>query len=332
MKEKLKNELLKLLDKSISIDMIRRIEPMIDIILSNYEIEERKTEVIPYGSDIPETVEIYIVSKKISGLSNKSLYLYSIVLTDFFRTVQKKPEKITANDIRVYLYLYQRNHNISNRTLDGRRTIICGYFNWMASEDYLTKNPAVNIPPIKYERKHKKAMTQMDLEKIRDACNTKREKAIVETLYSTGCRVTELERLNISDVNFETKEVYLFGKGDKHRTSYLNAKAEVALKEYLKGRTDSNPALFIREREPHTRLKKSGIEFIIKKIFERTEGVSTHVTPHVFRHTTATTALDRGMNIVDVSKLLGHKKIETTMEYITTNSESVKNDHHNFVI
>lgn len=169
MKEKLKNELLKLLDKSISIDTIRRIEPMIDIILSNYVIEERKTEVIPYGSDIPETVEIYIVSKKISGLSNKSLYLYSIVLTDFFRTVQKKPEKITANDIRVYLYLYQRNHNISNRTLDGRRTTICSYFNWMASEDYLTKNPAANIPPIKYERKHKKAMTQMDLEKIRDA-------------------------------------------------------------------------------------------------------------------------------------------------------------------
>lgn len=104
------------------------------------------------------------------------------------------------------------------------------------------------------------------------------------------------------------------------------------MKEYLKGRTDSNPALFIRDREPLTRLKKSGIEFIIKKILERTEGVSTHVTPHVFRHTTATTALDRGMNIVDVSKLLGHKKIETTMEYITTNSESVKNDHHNFVI
>lgn len=332
MREKLKNELIMMLDKHVDVDTLRKIEPQLELILSNYEIEDRKTEIIPYGSDIPETVEIYMVTKKISGLSDKSLYLYGVVLTDFFRTVQKKPEKVSANDIRVYLYLYQKNHKISNRTLDCRRTIICGYFNWMAAEEYICKNPAINIPPIKYERKHKKAMTQLDLEKVRSACRTKREKAIVEMLYSTGCRVTELERLNISDVNFETKEVFLFGKGDKHRTSYLNAKAEVALKDYLNERNDTNPALIVYDRKPYTRLKKSGIELIVKKILERTSGVSTHVTPHVFRHTTATTALDRGMNIVDVSKLLGHRKVETTMEYITTNSESVKNDHHNYIV
>lgn len=332
MREKLKNDLITMLDKYVDVGTLQQIEPQLELILSNYEIEDRKTEIIPYGSDIPETVEIYMVTKKISGLSDKSLYLYGVVLTDFFRTIQKKPETVSANDIRVYLYLYQKNHKISNRTLDCRRTIICGYFNWMASEEYICKNPAINIPPIKYERKHKKAMTQLDLEKVRSACKTKREKAIVEMLYSTGCRVTELERLNISDVNFETKEVFLFGKGDKHRTSYLNAKAEVALKDYLNERSDENPALFVYDRKPHSRLKKSGIELIVKKILERTSDVSTHVTPHVFRHTTATTALDRGMNIVDVSKLLGHRKVETTMEYITTNSESVKNDHHNYIV
>lgn len=332
MREKLKNDLIMMLDKYVDVDTLRKIESQLELILSNYEIEDRKTEIIPYGSDIPETVEIYMVTKKISGLSDKSLYLYGVVLTDFFRTVQKKPEKVSANDIRVYLYLYQKNHKISNRTLDCRRTIICGYFNWMAAEEYICKNPAINIPPIKYERKRKKAMTQLDLEKVRSACKTKREKAVVEMLYSTGCRVTELERLNISDVNFETKEVFLFGKGDKHRTSYLNAKAEVALKDYLNERSDENPALIVYDRKPYTRLKKSGIELIVKKILERTSGVSTHVTPHVFRHTTATTALDRGMNIVDVSKLLGHRKVETTMEYITTNSESVKNDHHNYIV
>lgn len=332
MREKLKNDLITMLDKYVDVGTLQQIEPQLELILSNYEIEDRKTEIIPYGSDIPETVEIYMVTKKISGLSDKSLYLYGVVLTDFFRTIQKKPETVSANDIRVYLYLYQKNHKISNRTLDCRRTIICGYFNWMAAEEYICKNPAINIPPIKYERKHKKAMTQLDLEKVRSACKTKREKAIVEMLYSTGCRVTELERLNISDVNFETKEVFLFGKGDKHRTSYLNAKAEIALKDYLNERSDENPALFVYDRKPHSRLKKSGIELIVKKILERTSDVSTHVTPHVFRHTTATTALDRGMNIVDVSKLLGHRKVETTMEYITTNSESVKNDHHNYIV
>ena len=175
-------------------------------------------------------------------------------------------------------------------------------------------------------------MSQLDLERVRLACETKREKAIIEVLYSTGCRVTELERLNISDVNFETKEVMLFGKGSKHRTSYLNAKAEVALKDYLSSRTDDNPALFAYDRKPYGRLKKSGIEFLIRKMMKRTSGITTHVTPHIFRHTTATTALDRGMSIVDVSKLLGHTRIETAMEYITTNSDSVKNNHHNCVI
>lgn len=332
MREKLKNELLMLLDKNVNPETLRSLVPQIEILLGNYEITDRKTDVIPYNSDIPESVQIYLVSKKIYGLSQKSLDLYKLVLCDFFRTVQKSPEKITANDIKLYLYAYQKNHGISNRTLDCRRTIICGYFTWIASEEYIPRNPAVNIPPIKYERVHKKAMSQLDLEKVRAACNTKREKAIVEMLYSTGCRVTELERLNITDVNFETKEVVLFGKGDKHRTSYLNAKAEVALKDYLSERTDENPALIVGERNPHNRLKKQGIEKIISDIMERTNDVTTHVTPHVFRHTLTSNCIDRGMNIVDVSKLLGHKKIETTMEYVTTNMDSIKNNHRTCII
>lgn len=332
MREQLKNDVLMMLDNYVGVHNLREIEIKIEMILSNYEIEKRKTDIVPYTPKLPETVEIFIVSKKIAGLSEKTLYLYLIVLTDFFRTINKDPEKITANDIRIYLYQYQKDHGVSNRTLDGRRTIICSYFNWMASEEYICKNPAINIQPIKYERRHKRAMSQLDLEKIRLACRTKREKAIVEMLYSTGCRVTELERLNISDINFETKEVTLFGKGSKHRTSYLNAKAEVALKDYLSSRTDDNPALFVYERKPYGRLKKAGIEFMIRKMMERTSGVTTHVTPHIFRHTTATTALDRGMSIVDVSRLLGHTRVETTMEYITTNSDSVKNNHKNYVI
>ena len=202
----------------------------------------------------------------------------------------------------------------------------------MTSENYLFRNPAINITPIKYERKHKKAMSQLDLEKVRSVCKTKREKAIVEVLYSTGCRVTELERLNIPDINFETKEVVLFGKSNKHRNSYLNARSEVALKDYLNERDDNNVALFVFERKPHSRLKKSGIENIIKNIMKRVPDVTTHVTPHIFRHTTATSALNRGMNIVDVSKLLGHSRVETTMEYITTDSNSVKNNHINCII
>lgn len=332
MREKLKNDLLLLLDQHVDVDVLRKVEPCIETILANYEVELRKTEIVPYGSILPESVEIYLVTRKIAGLSDKTLYLYHLILADFFQTLQKAPEKVTANDIRVYLYRYQKEHGTSNRTLEGRRIAICAYFKWINAEGYIDKNPTINIDPIKYERKHKKAMSQLDLEKVRLACTTKREKAIVEMLYSTGCRVTELERLNISDINFETKEVMLFGKGNKHRVSYLNARAEVALKEYLDTRNDNNEALFIYDRKPHGRLGKPGIEAIIRKLMNRTAGVTTHVTPHTFRHTTATTALNRGMSIVDVSRLLGHVKLETTMEYITADSNSVKNNHQNYVI
>lgn len=332
MKEKLKNELLLMLNNFVDDETLKIIDTKLDLLLSDYDISLHKNEVIPYSYTVPETVKIYIVTKKIAGLSMKSLYLYNIVLNDFFNTVQKGQEKITANDIKVYLYKYQNEHNISNRTLDSRRTIICTYFAWLAAEDYIQKNPAINITPIKYERIHKKPMSQLDLEKVRKACNTKREKAIVEVLYSTGCRVSELEHLNISDVNFESKEVVLFGKGNKHRISYLNAKSEVALRDYLNERNDDNEALFVYDRKPYDRLKKSGIELIIKKIMQRVDGVNVHVTPHVFRHTTATEGLNRGMSVVDVSKLLGHTKLETTMEYITTDSTLLKNSYQKSII
>lgn len=332
MYEQFKDQFITSLAGLFSTEELRKIGKCLDITANKYDISKKNTDLVVYEREIPETVEIFIVSKKIAGLSEKSLYLYHIVLKDFFYTVRKQPEKVTTNDIRIYMYQYQKRNGISNRTLDCRRTIICSFFNWMASEEYISKNPAINIQPIKYERKHKRAMSQLELKKVRLACKTKREKAVVEMLYSTGCRVTELERLNISDVNFETKEVMLFGKGNKHRTSYLNAKAEVAMREYLSERTDCNNALFVYERKPYGRLKKSGIENMIRKIMQRVPDTTTHVTPHIFRHTTATTALERGMSVVDVSKLLGHRRIETTMEYISANSDSIKNIHHNCVI
>ena len=332
MYEQFKNQFISSLSSKFSADELQAISICLDMAAKDYDIKRKETQIVVYGQEIPETVEYFIVAKKIEGLSEKSLYLYLRILRDFFQTIRKPPEKVSTNDIRLYLFQYQKVHGISNRTLDSKRTVICTYFNWMAAEEYIVKNPAVNISPIKYERRHKSAMSQMDLEKVRITCQTKRERAIVKMLYSTGCRVTELERLNISDVNFETKEVILYGKGNKHRKSYLNAKAEVALKEYLKTRGDNNPALFVSERKPHNRLKKPGIELIIKKLMQRTSGVTTHVTPHIFRHTTATEALDRGMSIVEVSRLLGHERLDTTMEYITANSKSVKHSHQTFVI
>ena len=332
MKEKIKNEILLLFNDYCESEDLKTVDRKLDLIFSNYEVSMNENDEIKREYSVPETIQSYLITKKIAGLSEKTLYLYNIVLNDFFAKVRKINEDVTSNDIKVYLYKYQENTNISNRTLDTRRTILSSYFGWLAAEEYISKNPSINIAPIKYERIHKKPMTQMDLEKIRNACETSRERAIVELLYSTGARVSELEHLNISDVDFENKEVVLFGKGSKHRVSYLNAKAEVALKKYLEEREDENEALFVYSKKPYDRLQKSGIELIIKNIESRTDGINIHVTPHIFRHTTATEALDRGMSVVEVSKLLGHARLETTMEYINTNSNSIKNSYQKSIV
>lgn len=326
-----KNELLMLLNDKVDDDTLINISNEIDIILVDYDINRSQSKTINLD-DIKTLIDTYFMTLKIRGLSKGTTSLYSLVLNSFFETVQKELEDITSKDIRGYLSKYQREHKVCNRTLSSRKTIICTFFKWLASEGYIPNNPAENVHAIKYNRIHKQAMTQLDLEKIRLACKTKREKAIIEVLYSTACRVSELSALDIADVDFETKEVTLLGKGNQYRTSFLNAKAEVALKDYLDSRTDDNEALFVYQKEPYDRLAKSGIENIVKNIMSRTSDMNVHVTPHIFRHTTATTALDRGMNIADVSKFLGHKSIATTMEYITTNLNSIKEEHKTCIV
>ena len=326
-----KNELLMLLNDKVDDNTLINISNEIDIILADYDINRSQSKTINLD-DIKTLIDTYLMTLKIRGLSKGTTSLYSLILNSFFETVQKELEDITSKDIRGYLSKYQREHKVCNRTLSSRKTIICTFFKWVASEGYISNNPAENVHAIKYNRIHKQAMTQLDLEKIRLACKTKREKAIIEVLYSTACRVSELSALDISDVDFETKEVTLLGKGNQYRTSFLNAKAEVALKDYLDSRTDDNEALFVYQKEPYDRLAKSGIENIVKNIMSKTSDMSVHVTPHIFRHTTATTALDRGMNIADVSKFLGHKSIATTMEYITTNFNSIKEEHKTCIV
>ena len=326
-----KNELLMLLNDKVDDNILINISNEIDIMLADYDINRSQSKTINLD-DIKTLMDTYLMTLKIRGLSKGTTSLYSLILNSFFKTVQKELEDITSKDIRGYLSKYQREHKVCNRTLSSRKTIICTFFKWLASEGYIPNNPAENVYAIKYNRIHKQAMTQLDLEKIRLACKTKREKAIIEVLYSTACRVSELSALDISDVDFETKEVTLLGKGNQYRTSFLNAKAEVALKDYLDSRADDNEALFVYQKEPYGRLAKSGIENIVKNIMSRTSDMNVHVTPHIFRHTTATVALDRGMNIADVSKFLGHKSIATTMEYITTNLNSIKEEHKTCIV
>ena len=306
---------------------------VLDQLAARYEIHKKEVSLAPYNEELPEIVKIYIVCKKIEGLSQRTLDTYMRMLRLFFRDIRKPLANITTNDIRVYLFNYQRERGCSNRSLDKYRQYLCGFFTWALDEGYVQANPMRTIPAIKYEKKPRKNLTQLELEYLRESCQTERERAIIDFLFSTGCRVSELAAVKLSDIDWDARSVQLFGKGAKYRTSFINAKAEVSLKAYLKTRDDDCEYLFITERKPYRSLTKDALEKIVRIIAERTDGnIQTHVTPHVLRHTTATLALQNGMPIADISKLLGHEKIDTTMIYAHTCMESVQSGHKKYVV
>lgn len=306
---------------------------LMDKLATRYEINKKETAMTVYNEEVPEVVKIYIVCKKIEGLSEQTLDTYLRMLKLFFREMKKPIPQITTNDIRVYLFSYQRRRGCSNRSLDKYRQYLAGFFGWAADEGYVSTNPMRTIPPIKYEKKPRANLTQLELEYLRQSCQTERERAIIEFLFSTGCRVSELSGVKLSDIDWNARTVHLFGKGSKHRTSFINAKCEVTLKAYIQSRTDDCEYLFVTERKPYRQLKRDALEKIVRMISGRTSTeIQTHVTPHVLRHTTATLALQNGMPIADISKLLGHEKIDTTMIYAHTCMESVQAGHRKYVV
>lgn len=329
--ENFAREFMTKLDGKISESDMATILQELQVFASGYDIQKKETSLTAYEPQIPECYKAYMVSKKIEGLSKETLKTYDLYLKDFLLYIRKPVREITANDIRIYLFSYQRENGVSNRTMDGRRLVINTFLEWCRTERYIDWNPCSQIRPIKYESKPREPLTGIELELVRDACRTYREKAIIEVFYSTGCRVSEMVNLSKSDVDFVKGEVKLFGKGAKHRISYINARAEVSLKKYLFSRRDENPALFVSDRKPHDRLKKTAIEKIVREIGERS-GIGRRVFPHLIRHTTATDALERGMNVAEVQKILGHEKLDTTMIYAKVCQENVKHDHRRYIV
>lgn len=303
----------------------------LSVYVNEFDITPRETGVVKYTGYLPEFYKTYMVSRKIEGLSMKTLNLYNLYLNDFFFTVNKNAADITANDIRVYLYNIQQARNLSNRTLDSRRTAIHAFFEWAAGEGYIEKNPCRPIKNIKYERIQKKPLTDIELERVRQACKTVREKALVEFLYSTGARVTEACTVKISDIDFVKGEVVVLGKGNKHRKTYLNARSKILLMQYLNSRDDDSEYLFVGERKPHMQLKKAAVEKILRGIGELAE-MDRPLTPHLFRHTLATILLQRGTPITEVQKILGHVNINTTMIYAKVSDDDVKTSHMKYAI
>lgn len=296
-----------------------------------YEVRPKENALAVVEDPVPMLVKTYLVVKKTEGLSDGTLDNYRRTLRDFFLWVRKSPSDVTANDIRMFVYEYKFHHAVSDRTLDKYREYICWFFHWAHTEEYIQRNPGRSVKPLKYEIKERQALTQIELEYLRRACKTMREKAIVEFLYSTGCRVSELTNAKKSDIDWKQNTVHLFGKGKKHRTSYINAKCEVALLEYLKSRNDASEYLFVSERQPHEHIDNSVVQSMFRRISEGSI-LNRRVTPHMIRHTTATQAVNNGMAIEEVSKLLGHANVATTMIYAKVSQSNIQTQHTKCVI
>ena len=279
--------------------------------------------------DNQEFLQMFLDAKKIEGCSERTIQYYRVTVEHMLSFIETEVRKITTEEIRAYLADYQRLNGCSNVTIDNIRRNISSFFSWLEEEDYVLKSPMRRIHKIKTKTVVKNVITDEGIEKQRDNCEEIRDLAIIDLLYSTGIRVGELVNLNIDDIDLEGRECVVYGKGDKERKVYFDAKAKVHLKEYIERRTDQNEALFVTLDAPHDRLKISGVEIRLRKLGRRLDLERIH--PHKFRRTMATRAIDKGMPIEQVQKILGHSQIDTTMQYAMVNQSNVKTSHQKYM-
>lgn len=274
-------------------------------------------------------LKLFLEAKKVEGCSDRTLKYYQSTIEHLMSNVETPVRKITTEEMREYLAEYQKINDCSNVTIDNVRRNISSFFSWLEEEDYILKSPMKRIHKIKTKTVVKNTISDEGIEKLRDNCKEIRDLAIIDLLYSTGIRVGELVNLNIDDIDLEGRECVVYGKGDKERRVYFDAKAKVHLKEYIDGRTDSNSALFVTLDAPYDRLKISGVEIRLRRLGRKLDLEKIH--PHKFRRTMATRAIDKGMPIEQVQKILGHSQIDTTMQYAMVNQSNVKTSHQKYM-
>ena len=321
MEEKLVSILNEMADY-LSISQMKKLQ---EVLLDNLTEETVHKEVIPNE----EYLKMFLAAKRIEGCSKRTLQYYRVTVERLIEHISTPIRRITTDEIREYLVKYQQVNDCSKVTVDNVRRNISSFFSWLEEEDYILKSPMRRIHKIKTKQAVKEIISDEEIEKLRDNCSCVRDQAIIDLLYSTGIRVGELVNLNISDIDFEARECIVYGKGDKERRVYFDAKAKLHLKEYLRERKDKNPALFVTLNSPYERLKISGVELRLRRLGRSINLDRIH--PHKFRRTMATRAIDKGMPIEQVQKILGHSQIDTTMQYAIVNQNNVKISHQKFI-
>lgn len=306
-------------------EQLKQLQKALEHTLTNYEVS--KSEVT--HNEQVDTLTLFLTAKRIEGCSEKTLSYYRNTIVDMLTGINKMAPQITTEDLRVYLTKYQNERKSSKVTIDNIRRILSSFFSWLEDEDYIVKSPVRRIHKVKTAQIVKDTYTDEALELMRDNCDNQRDLAIIDLLASSGMRVGEMVTLNRDDINFSERECVVFGKGNKERLVYFDARAKIHLQNYLDSRADTNPALFVSRRAPHERLNIGGVEIMLRTLGKRLNLQKVH--PHKFRRTLATTAIDKGMPIEQVQQLLGHQKIDTTMHYAMVKQQNVKLAHRKFI-
>lgn len=317
-------DMLPVLDNS----QLAKLKGVLEHKLWNVEIVNKTVE-DSFDKSNEEFTELFISAKRVEGCSSKTLKYYLATINKMTDTVGKHITKITTEDLRKYLSDYHEENNCSKSNIDNIRRILSSFFSWLEDEDYILKSPVRRIHKIKSAKAVKETYTDEMLECMRDNCDSLRDLAIIDMLASTGMRVGELVHLNIEDVDFEKRECVVLGKGSKERPVYFDARTKIHLRNYLESRNDDNPALFVSMLKPYNRLNISGVEIRLRELGRKLDITKVH--PHKFRRTLATRAIDKGMPIEQVQKLLGHSKIDTTMQYAMVDQENVKLSHRKYI-
>lgn len=326
MKRRIMEEIVQKMLPHLDNAQLQKLQEVLEHSLYNCEISGKVTEA---EDDSQKLIDSFVYAKRTEGCSEKTLKYYRTTIEAMTRAIDKGVRHMQTDDLRAYLTEYQEKHGSSRVTIDNIRRILSSFFSWLEDEDHILKSPVRRIHKVKTATNIKETYTDEELEKMRDNCTELRDLAIVDMLASTGMRIGEMVLLNKVDINFNERECVVFGKGDKERVVYFDARTKIHLQNYIDNRSDENPALFVTLRAPYTRITIGGIESRLREMGKTLEIEKVH--PHKFRRTLATMAIDKGMPIEQLQQLLGHKRIDTTLQYAMVKQSNVKQAHRKYI-
>ncbi len=327
MKQKMISEVLQQMLPYLDNAQLKHLHRVMEQTLSRFDIAGALEQ--PEDDNSDELITMFIAAKRVEGCSEKTLSYYQTTIDKMVSALGKSVQHILTEDLRSYLTEYQNRYHSSRVTIDNIRRILSSFFSWLEDEDYIIKSPVRRIHKVKTACSIKETYSDEELERMRDSCTELRDLAMIDMLASTGMRVGEMVLLNRDDIDFSERECIVFGKGDKERIVYFDARAKLHLQGYLESRTDSNPALFVTLRAPHERIQIGGIESRLRGMGKGLNIQKVH--PHKFRRTLATMAIDKGMPVEQLQRLLGHQRIDTTLQYAMVKQSNVKTAHRKYI-